>query len=82
MTVLPDLAPVADPGRLGRPPALPVVDPPGVDDDDRRLPGAQAVRDLGTVPPLASVLEVYDAKVIECADLDEAIWWASRMPTA
>ena len=30
---------------------------------------AQAVRDLGTVPPLASVLEVYDAKVIECADL-------------
>jgi hypothetical protein len=31
---------------------------------------AQAVRDLGTVPPLASVLEVYDAKVIECADLD------------
>ena len=32
---------------------------------------AQAVRDLGTVPPLASVLEVYDAKVIECADLSE-----------
>jgi hypothetical protein len=31
---------------------------------------AQAVRDLGTVPPLASVLEVYDAKVIDCADLD------------
>ena len=31
---------------------------------------AQAVRDLGTVPPLASVLEVYDAKVIECADLN------------
>jgi hypothetical protein len=31
---------------------------------------AQAVRDLGTVPPLASVLEVYDAKVIDCADLN------------
>jgi hypothetical protein len=30
---------------------------------------AQAVRDLGTVPPLSGVLEVYDAKVVGCADL-------------
>jgi hypothetical protein len=30
---------------------------------------AQEVRDLGTVPPLSKVLEVYDAKVIACADL-------------
>jgi hypothetical protein len=29
------------------------------------------VRDLGTVPPLAEVLEVYDAKLVGCADLTE-----------
>jgi hypothetical protein len=30
---------------------------------------AQEVRDLGTVPPLSNVLEIYDAKVVGCVDL-------------
>jgi len=30
---------------------------------------AQEVRSLGTVPPLSNVLEIYDAKVVDCADL-------------
>jgi hypothetical protein len=30
---------------------------------------AQAVRDAGAVPPLSNVLEIYDAKVVACADL-------------
>jgi hypothetical protein len=30
---------------------------------------AQAVRDVGAVPPLSNVLEIYDAKVVDCADL-------------
>ncbi|MGH2990448.1 MAG: hypothetical protein ACRDMA_11400 [Solirubrobacterales bacterium] len=30
---------------------------------------AQEVRDVGTVPPLSNVLEIYDAKVVGCADL-------------
>ena len=30
---------------------------------------AQDVRDLGTVPPLSDVLEIYDAKLVGCADL-------------
>lgn len=29
----------------------------------------QDVRDLGTVPPLAEVLEIYDAKLVGCTDL-------------
>jgi hypothetical protein len=30
---------------------------------------AQAVRDVGAVPPLSNVLEIYDAKVVDCTDL-------------
>src|SRR5215208_4649331 len=30
---------------------------------------AQAVRDVGAVPPLSNVLEIYDAKVADCADV-------------
>jgi len=30
---------------------------------------AKAVRDVGAVPPLSNVLDVYDAKVVDCTDL-------------
>ena len=43
-------AEVADPVRLGRLPALAVVDPPGVDHDQGRLGGAEAVGHLDDAP--------------------------------